>query len=478
MKISEIESGLKQAGLGKGDIVLLHSSLSALGEVQGGVDGLVGAFLAVLGEAGTLVTPTFAGGAVPDAVARHPRAITSIAPTAVMSAIGAAAEDICKDHWKAEAAHARGTPCMRVAERGGYVCLLGVDQDRSTLLHGVEELLQLPYLKTTKPREIETPEGMVTASFKFFPGPHRDFIGLDRVLRQSGVVTIHRVGNAVMRLMKADAVMAACLELGRTDAAFVLCDNPHCADCTRQRASIRRHRLAKEDFRLVAAGSLAGRYVPEMMEACSAAGVDCIELDAVQGKPVQAIPADTLAAQIEELKAQGLTVTGLRASAAGEGLDGLFETAVETGLARVVLPLTRLTDEQVASAAEKDLTLSFYNVAVTGAAAGDQLAALRDRGVDPGFTFNCANFARAGQNPFLGSYKGNARRMLDQLDVEDCTYAGVPQPLANGNAEVKEMISALRCTSFSGNMVLGAGNRQVATLRDTAKRFVELLERM
>ena len=159
-------------------------------------------------------------------------------------------------------------------------------------------------------------------------------------------------------------------------------------------------------------------------------------------------------------------------------MEGLFETAAAAGLVRVVLPLAPLTNEQIESAAERKLTLSFYNVAVTSAAAGDQLAALRDRGVDPGFTFNCANFARAGQTPFLASYKGNARRLLDQLDVEDCTFAGVPQPRARGNAEVKEMISILRCASFSGDMVLGGGNRHVGTLRETAERFVDLLERM
>ena len=208
MRREDIESGLRRMGLGEGDAVLLHSSLSSLGELQGGAEAVVEAFLGVLGPTGALMVPTFGDlGVVTRVVAGRPEAVASIHPLASVAAIGAAAEEICHDHWKAETAHGADTPYTRIADLGGYVCLLGVDQDRNTTLHTVEALLELPYLKTTEQISFATPEGEVTRSWRHFPGPHRDFIGLDRRLRQAGLVRTSRIGPAVVRLMKSSPVV-------------------------------------------------------------------------------------------------------------------------------------------------------------------------------------------------------------------------------------------------------------------------------
>ncbi|MCE7980447.1 MAG: hypothetical protein DYG89_04590 [Caldilinea sp. CFX5] len=55
----QIVNELYRLGLGAGQIVFVHSSLSSLGHVQGGAATVVDAFLAVLGVTGTLVVPTF-----------------------------------------------------------------------------------------------------------------------------------------------------------------------------------------------------------------------------------------------------------------------------------------------------------------------------------------------------------------------------------------------------------------------------------
>jgi len=135
-----------------------------------------------------------------DLVRDHVHAVASVHPRASITAIGGRAEEICRDHWKAETAHGEGTPYVRMADLGGYVCLLGVDEDRNTTLHAVEELLRLFYLTTTDEVTFPTPEGEVTRSWVFFPGPHRDFIGLDRLLRQRGVLRLGRIGSGVVRL--------------------------------------------------------------------------------------------------------------------------------------------------------------------------------------------------------------------------------------------------------------------------------------
>ena len=94
------------------------------------------------------------------------------------------------------------------------------------------------------------------------------------------------------------------------------------------------------------------------------------------------------------------------------------------------------------------------------------------------FTFHAANFARAGEKPFLESYKRKLRRFVDQLDIEDAAFDGLPRVLAGGNAEIKEMISILRCASFPGYFVLGSGNRSLRNLAETAADFERLIDSM
>ena len=57
----EIAAGLRALGVPPGSKLLVHSSLSSLGHVEGGADAVIDAFLDVLGPAGTLLVPTLTG---------------------------------------------------------------------------------------------------------------------------------------------------------------------------------------------------------------------------------------------------------------------------------------------------------------------------------------------------------------------------------------------------------------------------------
>ncbi|MFH1970288.1 MAG: AAC(3) family N-acetyltransferase [Verrucomicrobiota bacterium] len=476
---AEIERGLKTAGLKKGATVILHSSLASLGQVAGGAKTVVNAFLRVLNPTGTLVVPTFGAlGAITDAVKAHPKAVQSLHPLANVAAIGGKAQAICRDHWQAELAHEKDTPYMRIAELGGYVCLLGVDQDRNTMLHTVEEMLRLPYLKTTAEKTFDMPRGKVTKSWPFFPGPHRDFIGLDRMFQESGKMKIVRIGHAVVRLIKGKDLIALALEAGRQDPAFVLCANPNCADCVAQRANLWRARFAGESFHLAASTHLSGRYVPEIIEQCARAGIHGVELDILEGQPVELMTADKLKTTVAALREGKLEVTALRARAVGTKPSVLIERARGCGVVRVVLPFSERAEEALAAARDQGIALSFFNTMFDSEQTSAMLLRLKDKGWNPGFTFSATGFARLGEKPFSGSYKKKLRRFVDQLDVEDCLFDGTPQPLAHGNAEIKELISILRCASFDGWLVLGAGNRGLGSLSEMAGRFVKLLDAM
>jgi hypothetical protein len=353
-----------------------------------------------------------------------------------------------------------------------------VDQDRNTTLHTAEELLRLPYLTPTPEKTFETPEGTVTRSWPFFPGPHRDFIGIDPLLRASGKMKIGRIGSAVTRLIKSRDLIDLLVAEGRCNPAWALCDNPACADCIRQRAALQRARFAGESFRLAAGSRLAGRYVPEMIEALKAAGIGAVELDWIQGRPAAALAEGDLARTTAEMKAAGLSVSALRVMAVTGNEEAVFDRAKAAGIARLVLPLSHRCSIHAQRAAERGLEASFFNAGMTAAVAGELLAALPKDGPAPRFTFDAAGFAAVGEKPFLESYKQKIRRFVDQLDVADALCDGTPAPLARGNAEIKEMVSILRCAGFAGWLVLSSGHPAGESLAEVCGRFAALLERL
>ena len=55
----DVEKAVRDLGIKEGDVVLVHSSFKSMGHVVGGAEDVIGGFLDVLGEEGTLVFPCF-----------------------------------------------------------------------------------------------------------------------------------------------------------------------------------------------------------------------------------------------------------------------------------------------------------------------------------------------------------------------------------------------------------------------------------
>lgn len=151
---------LRALGLRAGMEVMVHSSLSALGPVEGGAETVIDALLEVIGPRGTLLAPSFhhfaaevyhaattptTNGAVADALWRRREALRSDHPSHAVAAIGPRAADYLADHaangvWSAE------SPLGRLAARDGWILSLGVDHDSTTAYHVAESQLAVPCL--------------------------------------------------------------------------------------------------------------------------------------------------------------------------------------------------------------------------------------------------------------------------------------------------------------------------------------------
>ena len=479
MNHQKLVTALKKAGLKRNDIVLLHSSLLSIGEFEGGPEDVIDAFLQVLGPKGTLAVPIFGSlGILTETVKKRKDAVISTAPVGTLAAIGGKAQEICADHGECETAHGEGTPYLKIADLGGYVCLLGVDQDRNTTLHSVEALLELPYLSETT-TTITTKKGKTQSkTWKHYPGPHRDFINLDKKFLEAGVMRVSSIGKAVVRLIKAREMIDLSLAIGRKNPAFVLCDNPSCADCVRQRAAIFTDRIDnKESFLLSASAKLAGHYVPEIIDNLKAVGIHAVELDYLEGVSAVSLSAEKLAAICAELTAAGIEISALRVPVIPSDIEKMLAAIKAAGIRRLILPFPNYP-EILNKIHAAGLIFSIVNTQETTVDLNRMLMPVRKK-FDCDTTFNPVNFVRANEHPFLYSWRvGRFIKCMGQLDIVDAKWDMTPTRLAEGNAEIKELISIIRCHHCKGWFTLGGGATYPGNLKEATQNFTNLLDKL
>lgn len=187
----ELVRGWRNAGVRDGMVVMVHSSLSSLGTVDGGAATVVNSLRAAVGASGTIVVPAFtrdvsdpyphsvgvpgedvrAGrnavrlwhtdlpssmGAIPEATRVLPEAVRSSHPQASVVAVGPHASFIAQDHGL-EFATGADSPFGRMYELDAHILLIGVGHNRNTFLHHVEGLTPHPRLKVRRfPLHINT----------------------------------------------------------------------------------------------------------------------------------------------------------------------------------------------------------------------------------------------------------------------------------------------------------------------------------
>lgn len=196
-----LRRGFHALGVTEGATLVVHSSLSAFGEVDGGAATVLSALRSCVGWTGTIVVPAFTGdvitdphpdcrtavvaeveaartrvplfhdafpttmGAVPTAVLAEPGRLRSRHPQASVAALGPAAEHITA-HQPFGYALGADSPFSRLYELEAQILLLGVGHNRNSFLHHAESLLpvhrtklrRFPYLVEGQRVWIEAPD--------------------------------------------------------------------------------------------------------------------------------------------------------------------------------------------------------------------------------------------------------------------------------------------------------------------------------
>ncbi len=168
--LNQLIEQLKAAGFQSGDTVLVHSSLSKMGYIEGGPATVIQAFLEVIGPDGNLAMPNSPNasfqldyirhldvfdvsksasklGAVTEVFRNWPGAIRSVNATEPVSAVGPKAQWLTEGHIGEPTPYTTNSPFYRITELKGKIAYIGVTLDNAgTSLHLLEDAVtDFPY---------------------------------------------------------------------------------------------------------------------------------------------------------------------------------------------------------------------------------------------------------------------------------------------------------------------------------------------
>ncbi|MDE6923636.1 MAG: AAC(3) family N-acetyltransferase [Acetatifactor sp.] len=223
---------LREAGLQNTDTVLIHSSMKAIGEVEGGADAVLDTWMEYF-EQGLLLLPTHTWaqmseehpvydpereescvGLLTNLFRKRPGVVRSLHPTHSVAAYGrdaaayVAGEENCN------------TPCTpggcydRLRQAKGKILLAGVGHERNTFIHSVEEVLNVPNRLSDRPLlfHVIMPDGVRKQVYmrRHYNAaqPHisEDFVKLEQAFYDTGAAEKVKFGDADCILCDAERV--------------------------------------------------------------------------------------------------------------------------------------------------------------------------------------------------------------------------------------------------------------------------------
>ncbi len=218
----KIVNGLRNLGLGKGDLVTMHSSLKSLGCVEGGGQTVIRALLEAIGPEGTILMPAFSFGLKPECepifdVRETPSCVGLI--TEIFRREYATHRSIHLSHSYSAAGPLAAeltvhpldiTPCGEDSPLGKFmrrdakILLLGIGYNACTAFHVVEERMKTPYMtfqvhSNAKYRingeVFPLPSKILKRTFSY------DFTIMENEFRAQGVSQVGKIGAATATML-------------------------------------------------------------------------------------------------------------------------------------------------------------------------------------------------------------------------------------------------------------------------------------
>jgi aminoglycoside 3-N-acetyltransferase len=227
---------LQQSGINQGDVLMVHSSLSKMGFVEGGASTLITALQETIGNSGTLAMPSFPAtgfnydylkqtpvfdvkqtpskmGSVTESFRLLPHVKRSWHPTDAVCALGSQADFLTNAHHLETTPYHAQSPFYRLHELNAKILLIGVDFNSLTNLHTLEDAIsdfKFPVYKSQKIATKIKHEGetlnYLTACHDPVWSKKRQCNALIPSFKASGFLKEEKLGKATMYVIEAHAM--------------------------------------------------------------------------------------------------------------------------------------------------------------------------------------------------------------------------------------------------------------------------------
>lgn len=270
----ELAEALKRLGVKNGDTLLVHSSLSGIGYLNGGVSAAINALRAAVGNDGTVLAPAFTRpyiyfdgrinkdygyrpydrrengdfrdkniytGLLPNAMLKETDMARSNHSTHEWVAIGKNAEKFTSGHGFLDAPTGETSPLKKVLEAKGSVVFLGCGINSNTFIHYVETITNAPYLKNALIGYIDNDGAHKTDIIKQHLPGHRSFYSAfnsefyKEAIKRGLHIYEEPFGMATLYRMDISELYEISMEMFKESSLATLCKDPDCTFCRKYR---------------------------------------------------------------------------------------------------------------------------------------------------------------------------------------------------------------------------------------------------
>lgn len=242
---------IKVLGIKPQDTLLIHSSMKAIGEVDGGADTVLDAFSEYLAP-GLLVLPTHTWrqinaeynvfdvvnepscvGILTNLFRQRPGVIRSWHPTHSVAALGADALEFISGEENMDSPCPRNGCWGKLYDRRAKILFLGANINRNTIIHGVEEWANIPNRVSSwyQDLKIRTPDGrMIHRPMRRHESPipdvSKNYGKLEAPLFAKNIATRGIIGDAESILVEVVPMVDLTMEFLRRNPDLFLDNEP------------------------------------------------------------------------------------------------------------------------------------------------------------------------------------------------------------------------------------------------------------
>ena len=231
LSFDDLVAGFHELGVEPGDTLLVHSSYKSFGPVEGGPQTVVDALIAALGPQGTLIMPTFnfdfnkgqpwdvrstpsQMGVLTELVRKDPRAKRVFHPIYSFAILGKHADTLGSLRYKSS--YERNSVFGKLRDLDAKIMVVGLSYTNSmTFFHHIEQMEGVDYrfLKQFTGEVTDWDGTTRTDTFEMLvrdidKGVITEVDPMGALMEQAGVIKVGRIGEAAVKLMKANDVYA------------------------------------------------------------------------------------------------------------------------------------------------------------------------------------------------------------------------------------------------------------------------------